>query len=67
LKQAFVGEKTNEITAIPTLLQMLTLKSASATIDAMGTQRAIAHRISRHLPAVLTDIPEIGVLSLRIL
>lgn len=45
LAQAFVGEKTNEITAIPELLDMLNLKGAVVTIDAMGTQRAIAEKI----------------------
>ena len=45
LAQAFVGEKTNEITAIPELLEMLNLKGAVVTIDAMGTQRAIADKI----------------------
>ena len=45
LAQAFVGEKTNEITAIPELLEMLNLKGAVVTIDAMGTQRAIAQKI----------------------
>lgn len=45
LAQAFVGEKTNEITAIPELLEMLNLKGAIVTIDAMGTQRAIAAKI----------------------
>lgn len=46
LAQAFVGEKTNEITAIPELLEMLNLKGAVVTIDTMGTQRAIAHKIA---------------------
>jgi predicted transposase YbfD/YdcC len=45
LAQAFVGEKSNEITAIPQLLEMLNLKGAVVTIDAMGTQRAIAGKI----------------------
>ncbi len=45
LAQAFVGEKTNEITAIPELLEMLNLKGTVVTIDAMGTQRAIASKI----------------------
>jgi predicted transposase YbfD/YdcC len=45
LAQAFVGEKSNEITAIPELLEMLSLKGAVVTIDAMGTQRAIAEKI----------------------
>lgn len=45
LAQTFVGEKTNEISAIPELLEMLNLKGAVVTIDAMGTQRAIAGKI----------------------
>ena len=45
LAQAFVGEKSNEITAIPELLEMLNLKGAVVPIDAMGTQRAIAGKI----------------------
>jgi len=35
-------EKSNEITAIPELLNMLNLASSVVTIDAMGTQKAIA-------------------------
>jgi len=35
----------HQITAIPELLEMLNLKGAVVTIDAMGTQRAIAGRI----------------------
>ena len=45
LAQAFVSEKSNEITAIPELLGMLNLKGAVITIDAMGTQREIAAKI----------------------
>ncbi len=45
LAQAFVTEKSNEITAIPELLEMLNLKGAVITIDAMGTQRDIAAKI----------------------
>ena len=45
LAQTFVGDKTNEITAIPELLAMLNLTGAVVTIDAMGTQRAIARDI----------------------
>lgn len=45
LAQAFVSEKSNEITAIPELLKMLNLKGAVITIDAMGTQREIAAQI----------------------
>ena len=45
LAQAFVGEKSNEIKAIPELLKMLNLKGAVVTLDAMGTQREIAQQI----------------------
>lgn len=45
LAQTFVGEKSNEITAIPELLDLLNLKGSVVTIDAMGTQRAIAEKI----------------------
>ncbi len=39
------AEKSNEITAIPELLKLVTLKGAVITIDAMGTQTAIAEQI----------------------
>ena len=40
-----VDEKSNEITAIPELLKLLDLKDTIITIDAMGTQTAIAKQI----------------------
>jgi len=40
-----VDEKSNEITAIPELLDLLALKGAIVTIDAMGCQRKIAGTI----------------------
>ena len=43
--QLKVGSKTNEITAIPKLLEMLQLKDATVTIDAMGCQKNIAKKI----------------------
>src|SRR4030095_9296203 len=46
LGQLKVEEKSNEITAIPKLLQMLDLKGAVVTIDAMGCQKAIAKTIT---------------------
>jgi predicted transposase YbfD/YdcC len=45
LAQVAVDEKSNEITAIPQLLQLLVLEGCIVTIDAMGTQRAIAAQI----------------------
>jgi predicted transposase YbfD/YdcC len=45
LGQVKVADKSNEITAIPRLLDMLTIKGAVVTIDAMGCQREIAAKI----------------------
>lgn len=45
LGQAKVADKSNEITAIPQLLDLLTIKGATVTIDAMGCQREIAEKI----------------------
>jgi len=45
LGQEKVSEKSNEITAIPRLLETLFLKGAIVTIDAMGCQKKIAERI----------------------
>ena len=40
-----VEEKSNEITAIPALLELLDLSGCIITIDAMGTQKEIAQQI----------------------
>jgi predicted transposase YbfD/YdcC len=45
LGQRKVDTKSNEITAIPKLLDLLALKGCIVTIDAMGCQRAIAQTI----------------------
>lgn len=45
LGQLKVDSKSNEITAIPQLLDRLDLKKAEISIDAMGTQTAIAETI----------------------
>lgn len=45
LAQQAVDEKSNEITAIPKLLDLLDLRGHIVTIDAMGTQKAIAKQI----------------------
>jgi predicted transposase YbfD/YdcC len=45
LGQVKVAEKSNEITAIPQLLEMLAIEGAIVTIDAMGCQRDIAQKI----------------------
>jgi len=45
LGQLKTAEKSNEITAIPLLLELLELKGCIVTIDAMGCQTAVAGQI----------------------
>lgn len=45
LGQVACAEKSNEITAIPELLRFVDIRGAIITIDAMGTQKAIAEQI----------------------
>lgn len=45
LGQVACEEKSNEITAIPQLLEMIALKGCIVTLDAMGCQRAIVEKI----------------------
>src|SRR5205807_10160981 len=45
LGQVKVADKSNEIVAIPKLLEMLAIEGAIVTVDAMGCQRDIAQRI----------------------
>jgi predicted transposase YbfD/YdcC len=45
LGQVVVSEKSNEITAIPELLQVLDISGTLVTIDAMGCQKEIADQI----------------------
>ena len=47
LAQQKVNDKSNEITAVPLLLLLLNLKGAVVTLDAMGTQTAIAAQIKQ--------------------
>ena len=41
-----MADKSNEITAIPALLELLDMAGCIITIDPMGTQTAIASQIS---------------------
>jgi predicted transposase YbfD/YdcC len=45
LGQVATADHSNEITAIPVLLQVLDLRGATVTIDAMGCQKAIARQV----------------------
>lgn len=46
LAQRAVGEKANEIVAIPALLELLDITGAVVTVDATGCQKAIARTIT---------------------
>ena len=55
LGQRKVDDKSNEITAIPKLLEVLSLKGCIVTIDAMGCQKTIAQAIlDQHAAYVLS-------------
>lgn len=67
--QVAVDDKSNEITAIPELLELLCVKGALVTIDAMGCQKDIAAKIVErggdyiltvkdNQPTLLADIQE---------
>lgn len=45
LGQELVSDKSNEITAIPKLLELLEIEGATVTIDAMGAQKEISQLI----------------------
>jgi predicted transposase YbfD/YdcC len=45
LGQVKVADKSNEIVAIPALLEMMAIEGAVVTIDAMGCQRDIARKV----------------------
>ncbi|QGP48960.1 Transposase (plasmid) [Piscirickettsia salmonis] len=45
MAEVAVDRKSNEITAIPELLDLINIKGSTISIDAMGTQKAIAEKI----------------------
>lgn len=65
LAQVKTEEKSNEITAIPRLLELLQLKGCMVTIDAMGCQKEIAKKIvdggADYLLAVKENPPTLSV------
>ena len=50
--QRKVDDKSNEITAIPELLELLNIKGAIVTIDAMGCQREICKKVKKKKPII---------------
>lgn len=63
LGQIATDQKSNEITAMPRLLELITLHGAVVTIDAMGCQRDIAEKIVKeggdYILAVKDNQPEL--------
>jgi len=63
LAQRKVSDKSNEITAIPELLELLEIKGGIVSIDAMGCQREIAKQIrtqeADYILALKTNQPEL--------
>jgi predicted transposase YbfD/YdcC len=53
-----VDDKSNEITAIPKLLQMLDLEGALVSIDAMGCQKEIANEVRQQKADYLLAVKE---------
>ena len=58
LGEMAIDEKSNEITAIPQLLQMLELTGCIVTIDAMGTQKTIAKEIRERKADYILPVKE---------
>jgi predicted transposase YbfD/YdcC len=58
LGQVATAEKSNEITAIPQLLDMLDIRNAVVTTDAMGCQKAIAEKIVKGQGHYLLQVKE---------
>jgi predicted transposase YbfD/YdcC len=58
LGQVKVSEKSNEITAIPKLLELITVKGCTVTIDAMGCQQEIARKIIKEQANYILAVKE---------
>jgi predicted transposase YbfD/YdcC len=58
LGQVATEEKSNEITAIPMLLDMLALPQCTVTIDAIGTQKSIAETIIKKQANYILSVKE---------
>jgi hypothetical protein len=58
LVQAAAGEKSNEITAIPRLLELTGIRGDVVTIDAMGCQTAIAEQIRKRRGHYILSVKE---------
>jgi predicted transposase YbfD/YdcC len=53
-----IQDKSNEIVAIPELLSLLDVRETTITLDAMGTQKAIAHQITEQKGSYILPLKE---------
>ena len=60
LAQVKTAAKSNEITAIPQVLEMIDVTGATVTIDAMGCQTKIARQIIRQGANYVLSLKEIS-------
>jgi len=68
LGQRKVDDKSNEITAIPQLLELLSIPGCIVTIDTMGCQKKIAQKIrDKQADYVLAVKDNQGKLAMKIL
>jgi len=65
LGQVKTADKSNEITAIPELLDILNVAGNTITIDAMGTQKKIAMK-SKRLEAGWNEDYLLKILNLKV-
>ena len=57
--QVKVDDKSNEITAIPDLLDLLEIEGATITIDAIGTQEEIVNKKGHYVLPVKDNQKEL--------
>ena len=63
LGQVKVEEKSNEITAIPILVESLAVEGSTITIDAMGCQKKIAKTIIKEKQITFWDLKKTNLNS----
>lgn len=58
LGQIAMDEKSNEITAIPQLLEQIDLQNSFVTVDAMGNQKKIVEQIDKGKEAYVVAVKD---------
>jgi predicted transposase YbfD/YdcC len=60
LGQVATADHSNEITAIPVLLQLLNVRGATVTIDAMSCQKAIAQQARKFISSLPANVKRLA-------